>query len=151
MGHCVLLAGFCLSQHRLLWIPKLNVSKQKGWPNFPNKYTVVERGELGMISCTCSGFVHWFRIKWHTQSFLYCPVGGGRGNSTVVSVSVYQTGDPGLRPPRSACVRKVEFYHCYSLVPTSADDWFKKGRPFVSERWRSTNMFQPVLKTGSVW
>ena len=35
----------------------------------------------------------------------------GWGNSTVDSVSVYQAGDPGLRPARSACHRKVEFYH----------------------------------------
>ena len=43
----------------------------------------------------------------------------GRGNSTVVSVSVYQAGDPGSRPPRSTCHRKVEFYHCVtdSLPP----------------------------------
>ena len=36
----------------------------------------------------------------------------GAGNSTVVSVSVCQAGGPGSRLPRSACVRKVEFYHC---------------------------------------
>ena len=36
----------------------------------------------------------------------------GRGNSTVVRVSVYQVGGPGLLPARSACHRKVEFYHC---------------------------------------
>ena len=43
----------------------------------------------------------------------------GRGNSTVVSVSVYQAGGPGLLPARSACHRKVEFYHCIidSLPP----------------------------------
>ena len=33
-------------------------------------------------------------------------------NSTVISISVYQAGDPGLHPPRSACHRNVEFYHC---------------------------------------
>ena len=37
---------------------------------------------------------------------------GGRGNGTVVSVSVYQAGGPGSLPARSACYRKVEFYHC---------------------------------------
>ena len=44
-----------------------------------------------------------------------------RGNSTVVSVSVYQAGDPGSRPAWSACVRKVEFYHCvtHSFPPVS--------------------------------
>ena len=36
----------------------------------------------------------------------------GRGNSTVVSVSVYQVGDPGSRPPQSARKGRVEFYHC---------------------------------------
>ena len=30
----------------------------------------------------------------------------GRGNGTVVSVSVYQAGDPGSLPPRSACVKR---------------------------------------------
>ena len=34
----------------------------------------------------------------------------GRGNSTVVSVSVCQAGRPGSHPARSACFRKVEFY-----------------------------------------
>ena len=47
----------------------------------------------------------------------------GRGKSTVVSVSVFQAGDPGSRPPRSACHRKVEFYHCvihsFPPVPTT--------------------------------
>ena len=43
----------------------------------------------------------------------------GRGNSTVVRVSVYQAGDLGSRPPRTACYRKVELYHCVidSLPP----------------------------------
>ena len=46
----------------------------------------------------------------------------GWGNSTVVSVSVYQAGDPGSRSPQSACHRKVEFYHCVidSLPPVLA-------------------------------
>ena len=47
----------------------------------------------------------------------------GRGNSTVVSVSVYQAGDPGSRPPRSACHTKVRFYHgvihSFPPVPTT--------------------------------
>ena len=47
----------------------------------------------------------------------------GQGNSTVVSVSVYQVGDPGSRSPRSTCHRKVEFYHCvidsFPPVPTT--------------------------------
>ena len=34
----------------------------------------------------------------------------GRGNSTVVSVSVCQAGRPGSRQAQSACFRKVEFY-----------------------------------------
>ena len=38
------------------------------------------------------------------------PFCGGGGNATVVSVSVYQAGDPGSCPPRSTCHRKVEFY-----------------------------------------
>ena len=50
---------------------------------------------------------------------------GGRGNSTVVSVSVCQAGCPGSRLARSACFRKVEFYQC------AIDDWFNKGRPCV--------------------
>ena len=43
----------------------------------------------------------------------------GRGNSTVVSASVYHAGDPGSRQARSTCHRKVEFYHCviHSLPP----------------------------------
>ena len=43
----------------------------------------------------------------------------GRGNSTVVNVSVYEAGGPGSRPARSACHRKVEFYHyvIYSFPP----------------------------------
>ena len=52
----------------------------------------------------------------------------GRGNSTVVSISVYQAGNPGSRPPRSTCYRKVELYHCVidllPPVPTT-------GRPCV--------------------
>ena len=48
---------------------------------------------------------------------------GGRGNSTVVSVSVYQAGGPGSLPAQSACFRKVEFYHCavntFPPVPTT--------------------------------
>ena len=36
----------------------------------------------------------------------------GWGNSTVVSVSVYQASGPGSFPGQSACIRKVEFYHC---------------------------------------
>ena len=36
----------------------------------------------------------------------------GRENSTVVSVSVCQAGGLGSRPARSACHRKVRFYHC---------------------------------------
>ena len=43
---------------------------------------------------------------------MLCVTIEGRGNGTVVSVSVYQAGDPGSRPARSACHRKVEFYHC---------------------------------------
>ena len=39
------------------------------------------------------------------------------------SVSVYEAGDPGLCPARSACHRKVEFYHCvidsFPPVPTT--------------------------------
>ena len=53
---------------------------------------------------------------------------GGRGNSTVVSVSVYQAGDPGSRPPRSACHRKVEFYHCViGLLPPVPKTGSKKA------------------------
>ena len=47
----------------------------------------------------------------------------GRGNSTVVSISVYQAGGPGSLPARSACIRKVEFFHCaidsFPPVPTT--------------------------------
>ena len=47
----------------------------------------------------------------------------GRGNSIVVSVSVYQAGDPGSRPLRAACHTKVRFYHCvidsFTPVPTT--------------------------------
>ena len=43
----------------------------------------------------------------------------GRGNSTVVSVSVYQAGGPGSLLARSACYKKVRFYQCVidSLPP----------------------------------
>ena len=36
----------------------------------------------------------------------------GQGNGTDIRVSVYQVGGPGLHLPRSACHRKVRFYHC---------------------------------------
>ena len=52
----------------------------------------------------------------------------GRGNGIMVSVSVCQGGRPGLSLARSVCYRKVEFYQ---YVPTNADDWFKKGGPFL--------------------
>ena len=52
----------------------------------------------------------------------------GRGNSTVVSVSVYQAGDPGSRPAQSACYRKVEFYHCaIDLLPPVPTTGSKKA------------------------
>ena len=51
----------------------------------------------------------------------YSIYGRRRGNSTVVSISVCQAGSPGSRSARSACVSKVEFYHCvidsFSPVP----------------------------------
>ena len=47
----------------------------------------------------------------------------GRGNSTVVSVSVCQAGHPGLHPARSACFRKVEFYQ-FAIELFCADGWF---------------------------
>ena len=84
--------------------------------------------------CTCMKFFTSLCSLWitiftevidmFTISQLYQPV-WGRGNSTVVSVSVYQAGDLGSRPPRSACVtvRKVEFYRCvihsFPPVPTT--------------------------------
>ena len=47
----------------------------------------------------------------------------GQGNSTVISVSVYQAGSRGSRPARSACIRRVEFFHCaidsFPPVPTT--------------------------------
>ena len=53
---------------------------------------------------------------FHVECILLICV--GQGNSTVVSVFVYQAEDPGLRPARSACVRKVELYHCVTdLIP----------------------------------
>ena len=52
----------------------------------------------------------------------------GRGNSTVVRVSVNQAGDPSSRPPRSVCVRKVEFYHCaIDLLPPVPTTGSKKA------------------------
>ena len=47
------------------------------------------------------------------RSFFHCPV---------ISVSVYQAGDPGSRPARSACISRVEFYHCviHSFPPVPA-------------------------------
>ena len=48
---------------------------------------------------------------------------GGRGNSTVVSVSIYQAGDPDSRLAQCACYRKVALYHCvtdsFPPVPTT--------------------------------
>ena len=43
----------------------------------------------------------------------------GWGNSTVISVFVYEAGGPGSLPAQSACHRKVRFYHCVidSLPP----------------------------------
>ena len=51
-------------------------------------------------------------MKSNTSVFLIAHCHEGRGNSTVVSVSVCQTGRPGSRPARSFCFRKVEFYQC---------------------------------------
>ena len=55
-----------------------------------------------------------------------------RGNITVLSVSVCHVGGPGSCPARSACHRKVEFYHCaidsFLPVPTYGSN---KGRPSV--------------------
>ena len=46
-----------------------------------------------------------------------------RGSSTVLSISVCQGGHPVSRPARSACYRKVRFYHCviesFPPVPTT--------------------------------
>ena len=66
-----------------------------------------------------SGVVQLYFVTCFGQSIWCTSVKTGRGNSTVVSVSVYQAGDPGSRPPRSACHRKVRFYHCVidSLPP----------------------------------
>ena len=45
------------------------------------------------------------------------------GNSTVVSIFVYQAGGPGSCPGRSACIWRVEFFHCaidsFPPVPTT--------------------------------
>ena len=46
------------------------------------------------------------------QNYCHFFLHRGRGNSTVVRVSVYQAGGPGSLPARSACHRRVEFYHC---------------------------------------
>ena len=58
-------------------------------------------------------------LKGNSNISNHCSAVGGWGNSTVVSISVYQAGEPGSRPARSACYRKVEFYHCaiYLLPP----------------------------------
>ena len=75
------------------------------------------------------GYVHLMPCCW-------CPLfptlqlypNWGRGNSTVVSISVYQAGDLGSRPPRSACHRKVELYHCViDLLPPVPTTGSKKA------------------------
>ena len=55
------------------------------------------------------------RVRTYTCIiYTYCHHHTGvRGNSTVVSVSVYQAGGPGSLPALSACYRKVECYHCF--------------------------------------
>ena len=52
--------------------------------------------------------VQEMRLK---MNFTFCVI-GGPGNSTVVCVSVYQVGGPGLHPARSSCIRRVKFFHC---------------------------------------
>ena len=64
-----------------------------------------------------------FDLSLLTFCWAFSHLARGRGNSTVVSVSVYQAGDPGSRPPQTACYRKVELYHCvidsFPPVPTT--------------------------------
>ena len=59
------------------------------------------------------------RKEFYTRFLVTFHFYWGRGNSAVVSVSVYQAGGPGSLPARSACFRKVEFCHCVidSLPP----------------------------------
>ena len=103
------------------------------WPKFYFAYgtniaTLLDNidGSRDAKSSGWSGDRLHFVYEWSL-----CP-SGGWGNSTVVSVSVYQAGGPGSLPARSACHRKGEILSlCYWLTPTSADDWFKKGSPCV--------------------
>ena len=48
----------------------------------------------------------------------------------MVSVPVCEVGRPGSTPARSVYISQKggDLLACYQLVPTSADDWFNKGR-----------------------
>ena len=54
----------------------------------------------------------------------------GRGNSTVVSVCL-SSRRSGFVPTSIRLSERWSLLLCYWLAPTSADDWFKKGRPCV--------------------
>ena len=98
--HYVSIAGFCLSQHSL-YVLNRDINRTQ-----------------------TESFIY---SSFHLVSALI-GISMGRGNSTVVSVSVYQVGNPGSRPPRSACHRKVELYHCaIDLLPPVPKTGSKKA------------------------
>ena len=49
----------------------------------------------------------------------------GWGNSIMVSLSICEVDRPGSSLAQSVCYRKVEIYQ---HIPTSANNWFTKGR-----------------------
>ena len=105
---------------------------------------------LNYNSCTWVGLIHNLRCQsWQTtskqsikafcdwlgkqtkRSDAYTQIFRGRGNSIMVSVSVCEAGRPGLSLAWSVSQKGGDLPACYQLVPTSADDWFNKGRPCV--------------------
>ena len=62
--------------------------------------------------CSCDAKIT-IVLNFNLDNKLIILIPRGRGNGTVVSVSVCQAGGPGSLPAQySACHRKVEFYHC---------------------------------------
>ena len=66
-----------------------------------------------LISSYSLIFIECVFYTIYPADFIYvCSFNRGQGNSTVVRVSIYQAGDLHSHLPRSACVSKVELYHC---------------------------------------
>ena len=89
-------------------------------PGEPGKHTMIENWVGGDY------FYLQTRPDYHKYMYMnhgYIIGNRGRGNSTVVSVSLCQAGGPGSCTTRSACHRKVRFYHfvihSFPPVPTT--------------------------------